>query len=86
MKRFTILAATAALLCVSAAPGFAAEDKKNPEGRQCSTEYVVGSHLPKRVCSTAAEREAVRKASQDKMANLRQHARAGGTRLGGGPN
>ena len=53
----------ASLVLVSAfiaSTGAAAADEqaKSDESRRCTMETVVGSHLPRKVCSTAAEREA----------------------------
>ena len=54
------IASFALVLASFAGTGASAADAqaKSEEGRQCTMEMVVGSHLPRKVCSTAAEREA----------------------------
>lgn len=52
-------------------------DAKN--GRVCFSEPTVGSHLPKRVCMTEAERERRRQADQETMGRL-QNSTSGRTR------
>src|ERR1043166_2227697 len=65
MFRISRIAAIA--VAVSFAAGaYAADDKKDKsEGRICTLESVVGSHMPKRICTTAAEREASRQNAQE---------------------
>ena len=56
--------AAAALLAALASPMANAGSDADKQGRICTTEAVVGSHLPQRVCTTAAEREAMSKKAQ----------------------
>lgn len=64
--------------CLSFAPAICAADaaRAQPiakdEGSQvvCHREQVTGSHLPKKVCMTKAERERRRKADQQAMQRI----------------
>ncbi len=79
MKRVISPAVVAALLTFAAGGAYAA----NKDGRICTRETVVGSHLPKMVCTTAAERDELRKASQSKVGSLKAQAQVGGSRGAG---
>jgi hypothetical protein len=75
MSHTNRIAAIAVLLSVAAVAN-AADEKSKPrdEGRICTLETAVGSHMPKRVCTTAAEREATRQASQQHMSGMQGYA------------
>jgi hypothetical protein len=78
MNRIAGAAAIAALLFNVAASAAGKEDGKD-EGKICTMEKVVGSHMPKRVCTTAAEREAMRKGGQETMSRMKGFGRTSGT-------
>jgi hypothetical protein len=76
MNRIAGAAAIAALLFNVAA---SAAGKSKDEGKICTMEKVVGSHMPRRVCSTAAEREGMRKGGQETMNRMKSVGRTSGT-------
>jgi hypothetical protein len=75
MNRFNRIAAVAVLLSFAGnAVAADQKEKDKSEGRICTMESVVGSHMPKRVCTTAAEREAVRNSSQQHVGEMQNYA------------
>jgi hypothetical protein len=74
MKSFLSIA-LGAVLAVGLVPAQAGDK----EGRVCTKEYAVGSHLPKRVCTTTAQRDALRKQSQESAARQNERARLSAT-------
>jgi hypothetical protein len=75
MSQIHRIAAIAAVFSF-AAGAYAADDKNksNDDGRICTLESVVGSHMPKRVCTTAAQRDATRAASQQRVNEYQNYA------------
>ncbi len=81
MKQICKAAALAA--CVLWGPAaLAADGKADRPDRVCRLEPVVGSHLPKKVCTTAAEREALRKQAQNAVGGLKTQSSASAVRAG----
>lgn len=70
MKSNAVLAALA-IAALGLVEVSAAEESKSDTAVRCTMEAVVGSHLPKKVCSTAAEREALRRQAEQTMQNTR---------------
>jgi hypothetical protein len=56
-----------------AAPPVSAKKKLTKEGMVCRNEAVLGSKLPRRVCSTP-EQDAARKAADRELAEYMQHS------------
>ena len=80
MNRMLKSAAVGALLAGLASPIANAESTADKEGRICTTETVVGSHLPQRVCTTAAQREAMAKEAHVLDATRRKGGNPGNDR------
>jgi hypothetical protein len=77
MRDVTLASLAAALLVLATGAQAGPAPKDDPKQKRiCTTETIVGSHLPRRVCSTVAEREALRNEAQEKMANLHRQSRA----------
>ena len=68
MNRLNRIAATAALLSFASVAIAANEkEKSKDDGMICTMESVVGSHFPKRVCTTTTQRDDSRHNSQDRF-------------------
>ena len=66
------IASLALVSAVVAGTGAAAADgqAKSDASRRCTMETVVGSHLPRKVCSTAAERESQQQHQSDQTLHV----------------
>lgn len=80
MIRVACLAAIAALLTMTSAT---AADQSAKDDRICTTEMVVGSHLPKRVCTTAAQRDAMHRSGQESLGGFQSKASRSNSSAGG---
>lgn len=75
MSRIHRFAAIAAAFSFTAAVHAADGNKPKDEGRICTLETVVGSHMPKRICTTAAEREASHQNAQQNLSEMQNFAK-----------
>ena len=78
MLRVASLVAAMAVVSVSVSANADSSSSTGQEGRICTVETVVGSHMPRRVCTTAAEREAMRNAANDQMTRMKTAGRTNG--------
>ncbi|HZP12846.1 MAG TPA: hypothetical protein VFB36_10545 [Nevskiaceae bacterium] len=69
MKHFSRIAVIAALLSFSVVAS-AADSKDKKDEQICTYEAVVGSHFPRKVCTSASQRAEDRKNSQERFGRI----------------
>lgn len=78
MQHINRLAVIAALLSFAAVASAAdSKDKNKDEGQVCTYEAVVGSHFPRRVCTSASQRSEDRKNSQERFQHIQDFSNRG---------
>ncbi len=83
MQHMNRIAVIAALLS-SVATAYAADTKDKKDEQICTYEAVVGSHFPRKVCTSASQRAEDRKNSQERFGRI-QDFNNHGMSAGGAP-
>ena len=76
MQHINRLAVIAALLSFAAVAS-AADSKDKKDEQVCTYESVVGSHFPRRVCTSASQRSEDRKNSQERFQHIQDFSNRG---------